>query len=84
MLLTVKEARLPEGGGGPGMVGCRVGVGGAEVGVGPGRGVMVGGSEAQASITIRKTAIHMRRIKELYQGKRINGFCEAKDLSVRF
>jgi hypothetical protein len=33
---------------------------------------MVGGSEAQASITIKKMAIHTRRIEELYQGKGIN------------
>jgi hypothetical protein len=51
------------------MLVCRVAwEAGAGVEVSPGRGVMVGGSEAQASITIKKIAIHTRRIDKLYQG----------------
>jgi hypothetical protein len=76
VVLIAREARLPEGGGSTGMVGWGVGVGGAGVGVRPGRGVIVGGSEPQASITIRKITIHTRRIDKLYQGSRyqVSGF----------
>jgi hypothetical protein len=73
--LIVSEARLPVGGGRAGRVGWTVAAAvGPGVGVSPGRGVLTGGSDPHASITIRKITIHTRRIDKLYQGKKVVSF----------